>query len=175
MKKELIFVFLFVGVLIIINSVDAKVINCGNDYDCFLNASVNCEKSKVEVIEAEQFEFIDFDIRTQMRIKGIKKGSCIFSVKNQKTNLVINETALEEFIINNPEENITLEDVKQVRKFIRIYNNKLRQYKDISGTCKLPTSELIPLLQSWEFGFFSNQTQTQIEGCRGRFFKSFNY
>ena len=173
MKKRALSIFMLLGLFLLINSVDAKVINCGNDYDCFLNASVNCEKSKVEVIESEQFEYIIFDVRTQMRIKGMKKDNCIFSVKNQKINLMVNETLLDEFIQNNTELNITILDKKDIKKLVRNFNNQLKQYKDISGTCKLLPSQLTSLLKTWEFGFFNNQTETQIEGCKGRFFRAF--
>jgi len=150
--------------LIIINSVDAKVINCGNDYDCFLNASVNCEKSKVVVNDSIDLLFVTFDIETQMQIKGMRKDYCLFSLKNKKVDFVLNETVLNELTLG-------LLTNKQFIEAQRRARSQAKQYKDISGACKLSTSELNGLLNTWNSGYFSNETQLDGLDCRGRFFK----
>jgi len=163
MKKRALSIFMLLGLFLLINSVDAKVINCGNDYDCFLNASVNCEKSKVMVNDSIDLFFVTFDIETQMQIKGLKKDYCLLSVKNKKVDFVLNEFILYEFSFG-------MLTHKQFIEMQRRARSQAKQYKDISGTCKLLPDQLTSLLQTWEFGFFSNQTETQIEGCKGRFF-----
>ncbi len=163
MKKELIFVFMFIGVLIIINPISAKVINCGNDYNCFLNASINCEKSKVLVNESIDVFFVRFDIDTQMQIKGMKKDFCLLSMKNKKVDFVLNEEVLNAFSFG-------LLTHKQFIEMQRRARSQAKQYKDISGTCKLFPNQVTPFLQSWQYGYFINESSLEGYDCRGRFF-----
>ena len=163
MKKRLVCLFFLVSILLLFNSIEAKVINCGNDYDCFLNASVNCEKSKVVVNDSIDLFFVRFDLDTQMQIKGMKKDSCILSVKNKKVDFVLNETILNEFSFG-------LMTHKEFVELQRRARSQAKQYKDFSGSCKLSNEELTGLLNTWNLGFFDPIIDYKELGCRGRFF-----
>lgn len=157
---------MLLGLFLLINSVDAKVINCGNDYGCFLNASVNCEKSKVLINDSVDALFVRFDFDTQMQIKGMKKDNCIFSVKNKRVDFVLNETILNELAFGQ----LTHKEFVEAQRRAR---SQAKQYKDFSGTCKLSNDQLTSLLQTWNQGYFDPEIDFNELGCKGRFFKLF--
>lgn len=130
-----------------------KIIDCGTNLDCFINASKECKPAKV--IYIMNIPVLGISGTSYLEIQGIETSKCILYLRTEKKETI--------FPAGYPQD--TAEMMKRL-------NEKL-EGKD--GICKFEINDLVSVLEKWKEGSFSFSTETEgLEGaeeCRGEMFE----
>jgi hypothetical protein len=125
------------------------VIECGTNFNCFIDSSQNCNLSNVT--HAVLFDFSGINISTidYYEIKGLSADKCVFYDKIKE----INVTA--------PQENETIAKLRATEK----------TSEGKEGTCKFSMDDLHAMLIRWNLGNYSSDDYNNAN-CTGTLFET---
>lgn len=145
----------------------SQIIDCGANFDCFINASENCEKAKFQT--AGTIELFGMLITTAgySELKGMESDKCIYYTKT------INQTIefSNEFVQQMLSEGTTQEEIDQQEQSS---NEEAKLAWGLDGTCKFNMRDLTSLLNEWKAGNSSTEDFAVAE-CEGAMFDTQNF
>jgi len=150
-----------------------KIIDCGNNtqsqetmgdqsnYDCFIDASKNCEPSKLlNTVSINIFGMLGTSI-TYMELKGIESGKCVYYQRIESNSVEFTEELVQQMLDNGT----TQEEIDQREQTA---NDSAQQTVGLEKTCKFNTTDLTDMLNRWEEGNFSTEDWAVAE-CKGNY------
>ena len=137
--------------------------------NCFVENSVDCTRSKVEVKDGVDFFVMIINVTTKMNIKEERDGRCKLFIQLKSTRIHFGEWVVEQ-IIN--EENYTRNEIRMAERQI---NKELKKIDGLKGVCKFEKQELTEMLSDWnmEDSTLSEEFDFENFECRGRLFEEF--
>lgn len=115
-------------------SIDAKMINCKNDRECFLEFAENCERAQLtEKTEIWLFGFI-INSENIMKIRGKDSGNCVLYMRNKKIGAKLDREFFEELSGGEI-------DDKLFSRFERHVNGMIKRAQGRDMICKFKSSE----------------------------------
>ena len=131
----------------------SEIIDCGysfltrdlNDtsgFDCFIDASENCEESKLILISDVEF-FVVATTATEMQIKGIESNKCVYYRKTINQTVKFSDEMVE-FLLNN---GTTQQEIDQEEQRL---NDEEKENWGLETTCKFNTTDLTTMLTNWK-------------------------
>jgi len=113
-------------------------IDCGENFDCFVNASKNCNLAKLRHSLTLNLFGVEQTTSKTYKILGIESDKCILFLNTDSIDLKFSEDAeISEEAINEQKE---------------MYD----ALEDREGTCKFETGDLTNMLKRWKQGNFSS-------------------
>ncbi len=125
-----------------------SVADCGTDFDCFINASLNCSLANVNYTSNNNLEGIIFTSTTLMELKGIQETKCVYYQKTESNSAEFSNESVQELL----DANLTQENINQQKQII---NESAQEIVGLEKICKFNTENLIAMLQRWKQGNFS--------------------
>lgn len=123
--------------------------DCGEDMDCFIEASKECKESKVVNTVTVDFGSAQQSTTSTYEIKGEEAGKCLFYLKTEKIDVELPPG--------------TSPDVEKQQ------NDAYNQLEGREGTCKFQTADLTEMLTKWNQGEFSTGDFDKGD-CDGTYF-----
>ena len=113
-------------------------IDCNEDFDCFIDASENCNLAKLKHILTLNLSGVEQTTSKTYKILGIESDKCILFLSTDSIDLNFPEDAgISEEAINEQKE---------------MYDS----LEDREGTCKFETKDLTEMLKRWKQGNFDS-------------------
>jgi len=113
-------------------------IDCGEDFDCFVNASENCNLAKLKHSLTLNLFGVEQTTSKTYKIMGIESNKCILFLSTDNIDLNFPEDA-----------GISEESINEQKE---MYD----ALEDREGTCKFETKDLTNMLKRWKQGNFSS-------------------
>ncbi len=113
-------------------------IDCGDDFDCFIDASENCNKSKLKHSLTLNLFGVEQTTSKTYKILGTESDKCILFLRTDSIDLGFPEDA------GMPQEEID----KQKEMYDAL--------EDREGICKFETKDLTDMLKKWKQGNFDS-------------------
>lgn len=124
----------------------ADTINCGSDYQCFIQAATECQKAKMTQEISTSVSFFKLTTKSEYTIEGISSGSCISS--SHTLNVHAELTGLTEI------EKLAAE---QSLEFKNIQTNAAKEIGRIIR-CELPTNRVVEIYTKLSQGTVSTKS-----------------
>ena len=137
-------------------------IDCGTDFDCFIEASEDCKLAKVEhtavinLFGVEQTGIFDYEL------KGKEADNCIFYLKSREMDIKFSDEVVQQMLASGA----TQEEIDGQEQ---ILNEQVDVFEGLDGTCKFNTAELASMLRRWSEGSYSTSDLEDAE-CEGDYF-----
>jgi hypothetical protein len=123
--------------------------DCGDDLDCFIEASKDCELSSVNYTVVIPFFEVNQTTTSSLEVKGMESNKCIFYIKTEKIELDYPSSVSQE----------TVDEQKAMYKNL----------EGRDGTCKFDTKDLTDMLTRWNEGKYSTKDWDGAD-CTGDYF-----
>ena len=148
-----------------------QIIDCGSNtqsqetvgnqpnYNCFIEASENCEPSKLlNTVSIEIFGMLSTST-TYMELKGIESSKCVYYQRTESNSVEFTEEMVQQMLDGGA----TQEEIGQQEQTA---NDSAQQTVGLEKTCKFNTNDLTDMLNRWEEGSFSTEDWDVAE-CEG--------
>ena len=162
-KGELLILVFLLTMFLILNNVNAKIINCRNDMNCFVENSKDCNRSKVDFLQSVDFFGMNINVTTLMNIKEERDGRCKLYIQHKTLKFYFSDWVVEELV---NEGNYSLREIKIMERQI---NKEAKKVIGTRGICKFEKQDLTDLLTNWNSGI-SLSTDFDKGECRGNIF-----
>jgi hypothetical protein len=146
---------------------EAKTIDCGTDLDCFIEASKNCEPSKVVYTLTVDLFGASQTTTTYLEIKGLTGNKCILYVRRERVDVDYSDELIQKMLSRGS----TREQLEQQKKEA---NEIYDATEGSDGTCQFKTSDLTAMLQRWKGGIFATSDWEGSE-CKGEYFGEYQH
>ena len=128
---------------------DASVIDCQDDFDCFIEISRNCDQGKVVFDSTLDLFGMLITTKTFYEIKGIELNKCILYMRTEKQNISFSEMLIQQMLANN-------NTLNQIKLQENTANEQVKLVQGKDGTCKFSSNnDLTGLLKKGQAGNFS--------------------
>lgn len=153
-------------------SCQVQMLDCGSstqsqenqdmpNYDCFINASENCEPSKLlYTVSIDLFGMFD-TVTTDMEIKGIESGKCIYYQRTESNSIKFTNEMVQQMLDGGA----TQEQIDQQEQTA---NDSAQQTVGMEKTCKFDTKDLTAMLKRWKQGIMSTD-DWDVAKCEGTY------
>jgi hypothetical protein len=138
-----------------------QTINCGSNtlsqgtqgdmpnFDCFIEASENCDPSKLlNTVTIEIFGILSTSI-TYMELKGMESGKCIYYQRTENNSIGFKDEVVQ-MMLDGGE---TQEEINQQEQTA---NEAVQVTVGLEQTCKFDSDNLTAILNRWKEGSFSD-------------------
>ncbi|MBW2990998.1 hypothetical protein KY348_04815 [Candidatus Woesearchaeota archaeon] len=129
---------------------EIQEIDCRKDFDCFIEASENCELAEVTHIASIDFLGVTTTSTTLMEIQGMDEDKCVYYQKTKSISVEFSEELKQQM----RDGGATEEEINQAEQDA---NENAQQAVGERKTCKFDTSDLTALLEEWDAGNFSTE------------------
>ena len=141
--------------------------DCKSNFQCFIDASKNCEKTKVKKTYKTNVLGVEKTISNYYELRGIEDDKCLFYLRVESIDIEYSK----ELIWSMIDSGISKDVIKQREKVENIQTNAKEGSEE---TCKIKTSDLTSVLETWKsdslkVGIFPNEVLSYA-GCRGSYF-----
>src|SRR3989344_339881 len=125
--------------------VSSSLIDCVKDFECFVEVSIGCQKSKVSrdviLFDSGSISVLDID----MELKGLKNGKCNYyhDVVSLDVNLNAESIALLE------SQGLSESEIEAQRA---LAEKSVGESIGLEINCDFPNDELTAMLERWDFG-----------------------
>ena len=126
-------------------------LDCGQDFDCFIQASQDCRLAKMGSTVTLDILGIGIQQTTTslLEIRGVEKNKCTFYIRTENIDLEFPPT-------------VSPETVNQQREIYETLEGR-------EGICKFDTSELTSMFVGWKQGNLSTE-DFEVAECQGNYF-----
>ncbi|MBU0907821.1 MAG: hypothetical protein KKD18_03445 [Nanoarchaeota archaeon] len=165
MRKEitwgLFFVFSIFILAILSATVSSKNINCGEDFNCFLQNAPNCVTSSVQSTTSIDLFGMKIITRTLLKIRPYKN----------KCELYVNNKYIAVKLTDELKNSLQSEGYTD-KEIIRVERKATAEARENKGVaiCRFDAAELTTLLANWGNGAFSSDDFNSAE-CKGKLAK----
>ena len=148
-----------------------QIIDCGSNtqsqetvgdqpnFNCFINASENCEPSKLlNTVSVEIFGMLSTST-TYVELRGVEAGKCIYYQRTESNSVEFTDMMVQQML----DSGATQEEIDQQEQTA---NDSAQQTVGLEKTCKFNTEDLTAMLNRWEEGSFSTEDWNVAE-CEG--------
>jgi len=163
MKKNIIILIVFIGVIVAWSylRVDElnKITDCGDDLNCFIEESKNCDLAKVNYTAKIKMFGVEQTVVSFLEIKGTESEKCLFYTKAEKLDLKFSNELIEEMLAKG----LTQQEIEQQEQESK---DLLKDQEGLIKICKFNISDLTEMLIRWERGsFFGEDCELAAESC----------
>lgn len=138
-------------------------IDCGTDFDCFIEASRDCNPAKITHTLGPLNIFGMLQTTTSsLEIKGLEADKCVLYTRTEKIDLKFSEEAIQGLLASG----LTHEEIQQKEQET---NEQYDTFEGADGTCKFAPNDLTAMLDRWKAGQFSSEDWAVAE-CEGVMF-----
>jgi hypothetical protein len=152
-------------------SCTSQIIDCGSNtqsqetignqpnFDCFVDASENCEPSKLlNTVSVEIFGMLGTST-AYMELKGLEAGKCVYYQRTESNSVEFTDEMVQQMLDGGA----TQEEINQQEQ---IANDSAQQTIGLEKTCKFSTGDLTAMLNRWKEGNLSTEDWNVAE-CEG--------
>ncbi len=141
-------------------SCTSQTLNCGSNtlsqktqgnqsnFDCFINASKNCNLAKLLNTVSMEIFGISSTSTTYMELKGIESDKCIYYQKTESNSVKFTNEIIQQMLNSGT----TQEEINQQEK---IANDSAQKIVGLGQTCKFENNNLKVMLERWKKGNFN--------------------
>ncbi len=145
----------------------AGLYDCKNNFQCFIDSSKNCEKTKVRQIYKTNIQDIEKTINNYYELRGVESDKCLFYLRVESIDIKYGK----ELIKSMTDSGISKEGIEQREK---VENIQANAKEGSEGTCEIKISDLAPVLETWKLdnsntGIFPNEVLSYAI-CSGSYF-----
>lgn len=126
-----------------------KIIDCENNFDCFIEASKSCNQAKMTYITEVSAAGLIQSINLFLEIKGVEEDKCIFYMKIEKNDLKFSDETIQQMLAGGATQEQIQEQEQEMSKQADLYERR-----DV--LCKFNTNDLTSMLNRWKTGDFLN-------------------
>jgi hypothetical protein len=136
--------FIYVGVE------KTKIVDCGDDMDCFIGAAEKCLPAEVMFTKVKETEIDVIKEGVVMRLEGMdSNGKCIYYERLESTKIDFTDARTLQLKNNG------LSD-EQIEKRIFTSNNRVQKGVGQYYTCLFEVEDLAVILENWKEGNFAS-------------------
>lgn len=132
-----------------------SVADCGTDFDCFINASLNCSLAKVTNTSTINLFGIEITTTTYYELKGMEENNCTYYFKTDEQHINFSDE-MREFMLDS---NATQEEIETQ---LEISNEQSDLLEGKDAICKIPISDLIIFLNKTKMGDVSGGSSCDL-------------
>jgi len=129
------------------------IIDCGHsylpgdnsDYDCFIEASENCELSKLLSTGTLELFRVIITGTTRMELKGIEDGKCIYYQITESYSIKYSDELIQSLL----DSDLTQAEIDEQEQ---IANENAQELVGLTQTCKFEQEDLTAMLTRWKQG-----------------------
>ncbi len=129
------------------NNTNQNLISC-EDWDCFIDASRNCNKSNFTNILSFEIFGINITTTSYYELKGLENSQCIFYLRTEEQHINFTEESIQQMI----DAGTTPTEIEKSEREVNEQSNLL---EGRDGQCKIKGKDLSNLLLKWKNGTFS--------------------
>ena len=132
-------------------------INCGADWDCFINAAEECNLAEMENIQIMEIFGLIVTTTSHYELKGVEANICNLDLRIEKQTVEYTEE-FKQFLITQgaSQENITYVE--------QIANDEAKSLWGLNGSCDWERNDLTNMLNRWKVGTFNGRASCSLEG-----------
>jgi len=131
------------------------IIDCGQDWNCFIGASQNCELSKMLATSTINLFEMLITASTFSELKGIETNKCVYYQRTEAMNIKFSEALIQQML----SEGSTQEQINQAEQSA---NDSAQQTIGIEQTCKFVSVNLTTMLQKGKQGSSSGGASCSV-------------
>ncbi len=153
-----------------------SLISCKN-WDCFINASKNCDKSNFTVMQSIDMFGMNITTITYYELKGQENGKCIFYLRTEEQHINFSAGLIQNYL----DSGTTSEEIQQQEQEANKQSDLL---EGRDGQCNIENSKLAEILTKWKEGTFQGSVSCKgtecnyggdwefFNNCKGSYFSS---
>jgi len=135
-------------------STPQSTIECGEDFDCFIDASRTCSLANVVHTMGVNFFGIITSSTAQLQIRGTEFDKCIYYQETESITVEYSEEMITQLLETN-----TLEEIREMEEEA---NELAQENVGATSLCIFDQTYLTDMLIRWKQGTYSSE---DLEGC----------